>query len=118
MAKHQQTGQKGEALAAQFLAERGYQILHQNWRFSYYEVDIIAQKDNILHIIEVKTRRNSQYGYPEESVTDQKLESLMKAAEAFLQEHPEWNIVQYDILAITIHHPEQVEYLLIEDIYL
>ena len=56
MALHHQTGKTGEALAAVYLLEKGFRIIHQNWRHSHWEVDIIAQKDHILHFIEVKTR--------------------------------------------------------------
>ena len=59
MAEHLEVGKEGEELAANWLQQNGYEILHRNWRHSHYEIDIIASKENILHIIEVKLRRFS-----------------------------------------------------------
>ena len=100
MKKHLQTGKAGEALAVTWLAERGYTVLHRNWRNSYYEIDIIAPKEGVLHFIEVKARKSDRFGYPEEAVDRKKLHRLMKAAEAFLEQYPEWKKVQYDVIAI------------------
>lgn len=100
MKKHLQTGKAGEALAAAWLAERGYAVLHRNWRHSYYEIDIIALKEGVLHFIEVKARKTERFGYPEEAVDRKKLHRLMKAAEIFLEQHPEWKKVQYDVIAV------------------
>jgi Holliday junction resolvase-like predicted endonuclease len=61
MASHNQTGRTGEAMAAKHLIEKGFAILHQNWRHSHWEVDIIASKDNILHFVEVKARRTKSF---------------------------------------------------------
>ncbi|HRN47849.1 MAG TPA: YraN family protein, partial [Niabella sp.] len=56
MATHNDLGKTGEELAVQYFITRGYEILNQNWRFSHYEIDLIAKKNNKLHFIEVKTR--------------------------------------------------------------
>lgn len=118
MAQHNVTGNTGEALAATYLLANGYNILHQNWRHSHWEVDIIAEKKSILHFIEVKTRRSKKFGYPEESVSTKKIQNLINAAEQFLYLQPQWKRIQFDILAITILKDEPVEYFLIEDVYL
>ncbi|MBX3253138.1 MAG: YraN family protein [Chitinophagaceae bacterium] len=116
MANHNQTGKLGETLALLYLERHSFIILHTNWRYSYYEIDIIAEKDNILHFIEVKTRRSTTFGLPEESVTDAKIEKLMKAGEAFLYQHPEWKRIQYDILSILLRYRQPAEYFFIEDV--
>lgn len=118
MAEHNLTGNTGEALAAIYLARNGYSVLHQNWRYSRLEVDIIAEKDGILHFVEVKTRRTRKFGHPEENVDRKKIQNLINAAEAYLYQQPQWNRIQFDILAITILKDEPVEYFLIEDVYL
>jgi len=118
MAQHNLTGNTGEALAVKYLMERGYKILQQNWRHSHWEVDIIAEKDSILHFIEVKTRRTKKYGYPEEAVNNKKIQNLINAAEEYLYQQPQWKRVQFNILSITILKEEPVEYFLIEDVYL
>ncbi len=118
MAIHNQVGKDGEKLAAGYLLKKGYEILHRNWRYSFYEIDIIARKNNKLHIIEVKTLNETSAGFPEESVTKKKFKRLLNAADEFLYQHPEYRHVQYDILAITFKNNGEHEYFLIEDVYL
>lgn len=118
MATHHDTGKKGEQMAADYLQQQGFTILHRNWRYSRYEIDIIASRGGILHFIEVKTRTTLSFGFPEESVEWKKMNSLLKGAEQFLFRYPYWPLVQYDVLAITMLHNEPVELLLIEDVYL
>ncbi|HMU11186.1 MAG TPA: YraN family protein [Ferruginibacter sp.] len=118
MAQHNKTGNLGEAMAADHLREKGFSILHQNWRHSHWEVDIIASKDHILHFIEVKARRTKKFGHPEEAVSKKKIRNLINASEEYLYQQPQWKRIQFDILAITILRDEPVEYFLIEDVYL
>jgi putative endonuclease len=118
MAKHNLTGNSGEALAVKHLSEKGYKILHQNWRHSHWEVDIIAEKDGILHFIEVKTRLTKKFGHPEDGVDKKKIQNLINAAEEYLYQNPQWIRIQFNILSITILEGEAAEYFLIEDVYL
>jgi putative endonuclease len=117
MASHNQLGKEGEKLAAEFLLKKGYEILHQNWRYSFYEIDIIARRNKLLHIVEVKTLHASSAGFPEDSVTKKKFKRLLNAADEYLFQHPEYRHVQYDVLSITIRNA-QPEFFLIEDVYL
>ena len=116
MAKHLETGRQGEELAAEWLQAQGFVIMHRNWKHSYFELDVVASKDNILHFIEVKTRTTDTYGHPEEGVTAKKLERLMNGAEEFLHQHPEWKRIQYDILSIRLHKYKAPEYFFLEDV--
>ena len=118
MAHHNITGKGGEALALAYLIRNDFVILHTNWRHSHYEIDVIAHKGNILHFIEVKTRRSLKFGYPEESVTKKKMESLMNGGEAFLFQNPEWTRIQYDILSVNLRKKQDPEYFFIEDVSL
>lgn len=118
MAEHNLLGKKGEELAAAFLTSKGYHILHRNWRYSYFEIDIIATKDSKLHFVEVKMRTSMRYGMPEDSVTKRKFKKLLAAADEFLHLHPQYRHVQYDVLSITKLVKSPIEYFLIEDIYL
>ncbi len=111
------TGNKGEDLAAEWLMARGYFILSRNWRYKYWEVDIIASKGNRLHLFEIKTRTSEKYGAPEESVSFQKMECLKNAAEEYQFQFPQWKYVQFNVLAITMLYNKPVEYYLIEDVY-
>jgi putative endonuclease len=118
MASHNELGQQGEELAEVWLKEKGYEILHRNWRHSRYEIDIVALKNKMLHIVEVKARKASPYGYPEDSVTKKKFKNLQRAADEFLFLNPGHKWIQYDILSITLYKNKEPEYFLIEDVFL
>ncbi|HUR11430.1 MAG TPA: YraN family protein [Flavitalea sp.] len=116
MPKHIETGRKGELLAKKYLEEKGYLILHLNWRHSYYEIDLIASRNGVLHFIEIKTRRNDNFGMPEESVTTGKMKRLKCAADEFQFLYPDFEKVQYDVLSVRLGQNNQNEILLIEDV--
>lgn len=100
MSKHNETGTKGEQIAKNFLINNGYIILHTNWRFEKKEVDIIAEKNDTLVFIEVKTRTGVTYGFPEEGVTAKKINFLKIAAEAFINAHPQYQAIRFDVIGI------------------
>lgn len=118
MASHNELGKEGEELAAQWLIAKGYTLLHRNWRYSYHEIDIIATKGKFLHFIEVKARKASSLGNPEDSVTRKKFKYLKKAADEFLYLNPGHNWIQYDILSITLQKNGTADYFLLEDVFL
>jgi putative endonuclease len=118
MAEHNDLGKQAEELAVNWLVEKGYEILHRNWRYGKLEIDIVARKETILHIIEVKARQSHRYGYPEESVSKKKFKKLQRAADAFLYRNPGNPWLQFDILSITIFNEGCVEYFLLEDVFL
>lgn len=117
MAIHNELGKTGEAHAADWLTTKGYTILHRNWRYSHYEIDIIAQKGKKTHFIEVKSRSTAAYGYPEEAVTKKKFKHLQRAADEYLHQHPNIKWIQYDILSIIVNKKETT-YFLLEDVFL
>ena len=116
MAKHIKTGEEGEELAIAWLQAQGFAILHRNWKHSYFELDVVASKDGVLHFVEVKTRTTDTFGHPEEGVTSKKLERLMQAGEEYLQQYPDWKRIQYDILSIRLHKYKAPEYFFLEDV--
>ena len=118
MAVHNTVGLDGENLAANWLKEKGYEIMYRNWRHSYYEIDIIALKNKMLHFIEVKCRNASPFGYPEDSVTKKKFNHLKRAADEFLFLNPGHRWIQYDILSIILHKNKEPEYFLLEDVFM
>jgi putative endonuclease len=117
MAIHNELGKTGEDLAVQYFTAQGYSILFRNWRYKHEEIDVIAVKNGILHFIEVKTRSNSKFGLPEESINRKKLRSFLNAAQAFLHRHAEWKRIQFDVLSISMVDGKAA-YFLIEDVYL
>ena len=117
MNNNKETGNLGEDIAAKFLTDKGYKLMNRNWRFSHWEVDIIASKDNKLHFVEVKTRHTTKFGYPEENIKKDKMQSLKNAAEAYLNLHPQWKYIQFDVVSIMLWNDEPREIFLIEDFY-
>src|SRR3954464_4724879 len=84
MSKHSKIGIKGEQIAADYLLNKGYIILHRNWRSGKKEIDLIALKDNVLIVMEIKTRTNFDFGFPEEAVNRKKQSFLKSAAAVFI----------------------------------
>ena len=111
------TGNKGEDLAADYLLKHGYTLLHRNWRFRHWEVDIIASKGKFLHFFEIKTRTSDRYGKPEESMTKEKMMNLKNAAEEYQYLYPQWQYLQFNVIAITLPYNRPPEFFLIEDVY-
>lgn len=113
--KNKDTGNFGENLACSFLIEKGFMILAQNWRYKHLEIDIIASKDQQLHIVEVKTRSNIEFGYPEQFIGKQKFQFLKNAAAIYQYQNPQWKNIQFDVIAITLIEP--MEILFLEDVF-
>jgi len=108
MAKHLETGKKGEDLAVKFLQEKGYDILVVNWRFRRSEIDIIAKDGKILVFVEVKTRSADYFGSPASFVSPRKKTLLQDAATAYMQEiNHTWEI-RFDIIGILMRSPTNI----------
>ena len=82
-----QDGDWGEALAAEYLEARGCRIVEREWRCRFGEIDLIAEQEGTLLLVEVKLRTNLRYGMPRESVTAKKQEKLRSAALLYLSMH-------------------------------
>lgn len=80
-------GQLGEKLACEFLREKGYKIIDQNFRTRGGEIDIVAEKEEMLVFVEVKTRTNRMFGLPEEAIDARKQHKLAMTAECYLAAH-------------------------------
>lgn len=78
------TGAEGERLAAEYLLKEGFDLLHRNWRNGRCEIDLVARRDGVLHIIEVKSRAADGLTAPEEAMTAAKFRSLCKAARSYI----------------------------------
>jgi putative endonuclease len=106
MAKHNELGKKGEEIAVSFLQKEGYQILERNWVFQKAELDIVAQKDNILAIVEVKTRTSANFGLPQDFVKGKKIQNVVKAVDQYMTESDLDLEVRFDIIGIVINTQE------------
>jgi len=100
VAQHIELGKKGEQLAVDFLIKNGYNILDRNYRFDRAEVDIIARKEEILSIIEVKTRTNIDFGNPQDFVKPKQIKNLVKAVNEYITENDVDLEVRFDIISI------------------
>jgi len=100
MSRHNELGRFGEEKAVVYLEEKGYEILHRNYRFGRAEVDIIAKLDDTIVFMEVKTRSNYVFGFPEESVGNTKRKMMGKAAAAYFYETKSNSALRFDVLAI------------------
>ena len=100
MAEHNELGKFGEELAVEFLQQNGYDILETNWTFQKAEIDIIAQKDSTIAVIEVKTRSSIVFGLPQDFVKPKKIQLLVKAVNEYIVSNDVDVDVRFDIIAI------------------
>jgi putative endonuclease len=100
--RNQKIGKWGEDRAFDYLESKGFKVVARNVRTPAGEIDLIALDHDTLVFVEVKTRSHHQAGYPEEAVTEEKLEHMMDSAENWLQDHPEYeNNWRLDVIAVT-----------------
>lgn len=100
MAEHNELGKLGEELAVEYLQKNGYSIIETNWTYQKAEIDIIAQKDDLLAVVEVKTRSSIDFGLPQDFVKPKKIQLLIKAVNAFVEQRNLDLEVRFDIIAI------------------
>lgn len=108
MADHNDLGKLGEELAVDFLQQNGYEILETNWVFLKAEIDIIAQKENVLTIVEVKTRSSIEFGLPQDFVKPKKIQLLVKAVNEYVISNDLDLEIRFDIIAISKEGKEYV----------
>lgn len=102
---NRQIGLIGEQYATEFLESREYLILERNFRTKLGEIDIIARKAEYLVIIEVKSRKTLQYGFPCEAVNYAKQNKIKQVTNLYLS----WNnmsndLVRFDIIEVLLDH--------------
>ncbi|MCT4629730.1 YraN family protein [Winogradskyella sp.] len=100
MAQHNELGKKGEQLAVDFLLKNNYNVIERNYRFEKAEVDIIAEKEGVLAIVEVKTRSSLDFGNPQDFVKPKQIKNLVKAVDEYVTENDLDIEVRFDIIAI------------------
>lgn len=89
MAAKDEFGRAGEERAAEYLRARGYAILERNWRCAQGEIDIVATRDDLLCVVEVKARRSEAFGHPLEAIDERKRKRLWQLAFAWAEAHPD-----------------------------
>jgi len=110
MTYQKRIGNLGETIAAEFLENKGYQLIDHNYHTRYGELDLVMLELDSVVFVEVKTRTSDTFGTPEDSVTSEKLERLQSAALLWLQAHPEvddeWRM---DVVSVNLTHDQRVE---------
>ena len=100
MAEHNKLGKEGEKLALEYLEKKGYNILERNFRYQKAEIDIIAKKDSMIIVVEVKTRSTPEFGDPQDFVKPKQIQLLVKAIDYYILENDLDVEVRFDIVAI------------------
>lgn len=104
MAEHNELGQQGEQKACDYLISKGYRIRDVNWRYEKCELDIVCEYQNLIVVVEVKTRSNLDFGNPAEFVTTAKQTKLIEGAEAYLEQKELENELRFDIVEVIYAH--------------
>lgn len=100
MAEHNDFGNIAEELATSFLEKKGYKILFKNFRYQKAEIDIIAEFNNEIIIVEVKARGSDLFMEPQEAVTKTKIKSIVMAADFYMKDRNIDKEVRFDIIAV------------------
>ena len=105
MIKNKALGKIGEDAASSYLSSSGYIIIEKNYSCKLGEIDIIAKKGKYLVFIEVKTRTNLKYGYPEESVNKYKIKKIKDVANIFIIDNESLSNFnfRFDVISIIVN---------------
>ena len=111
MSEHYELGKKGEEEAANFLTKKGFYIMHRNWRCGQLELDIVARDGDEIVFVEVKTRRNTYFGYPDEAIDDRKIRRIVSAAGAYVRYYSINLPIRYDVVSVIgMEPPFEIEH--------
>lgn len=102
----QDVGSRAEMLAAEWLSDNGFELLHMNWRNGRYEIDIVAKRADTLHFVEVKYRRAGSLTKPEDAITPSKFASLRNAAVRYVAQYKIDLEIQFDLIAVESLDPD------------
>ncbi len=105
MAHNNEVGKRGEDIATTYLTNLGYAIVEKNYRYGRMEIDIIAKTEDKLIFVEVKTRSNRKYGYPEMAVGSSKMDAIFQGAEIYMESIGWDGFIRFDIIAIVLEEP-------------
>lgn len=106
----QKTGRRGEDIATDYLRQKGFMLVARNFRYRRAEVDLVLQKDKLLVFVEVKTRRDVAFGFPETFVSPEQAELVVAAADHYVREHNWEGLIRFDIIAITLEPELEVKH--------
>lgn len=96
----QKFGFKGEEIATSYLVNKGYIIRHRNWRTHHIELDIIAENNDFIVVVEVKTRKNDVFCHPSYAVNYTKIKHIVNATQSYIFKYNIMKDVRFDIISI------------------
>lgn len=102
MSEQSELGKIGEELAAKFLEKKGYEIHVRNWRFKKGELDIVAEKNNTMVFVEVKTRKSSYLAEPRITISMKKQKMLITTADIYLKLNKISKESQFDVITVIV----------------
>lgn len=100
MAQHNNFGNSGEEAAADFLRKKGYHILSRNWKSGKLELDIVAEYNNMLVFVEVKSRSTKNFEHPLDAIDDRKIRNLVNAASIYIQQYNINLDARFDVISV------------------
>ena len=100
MAQHNELGNEGELRAQAYLHKNGYKIKHVNWFAGKYELDIVAEKDGWLVVVEVKTRSSDTFEHPQEAITPRKIKNIVNAAHEYIFQFDWQGETRFDVVSV------------------
>ncbi len=117
MAEHNEFGNLGEERAQAYLISKGFHIRHCNWQCGKLELDIVAEKDGLLVIVEVKTRSTDTFEHPADAITNKKIRNIVNAAHEYIFQYDWKGETRFDVISV-IPHGESFAVEHIEDAFL
>ncbi|HSX45686.1 MAG TPA: YraN family protein [Candidatus Saccharimonadia bacterium] len=108
-------GKKAELAASNYLEMRGYKVIERNWHRPRAEIDILAEKDGVIHFVEVKYRATNEQGGGLEAITPTKLKQMQRAAWLWVDEN-KWR-GEYTLSAVELAGPDYTVIGFIEDVF-
>lgn len=94
------SGRFGEKMAIEYLEKSGYRILFHSYKAGGAEIDIIATDDDVLCFVEVKTRKNKDFGYASQAVDNRKIRKMILGARCFMKANPHYDTFRFDVVEV------------------
>ena len=109
-------GAVAENTVVDYLILHGYQILEQNWKTKYCEIDIVAQKDDIVYFVEVKYRKQPNQGGGLAAITGKKLQQMTFAARIYAQANRLREVdMRLTVVSVTGDPPEITDFIVLNE---
>ncbi len=103
------SGVQGEEFAVQFLDKNGYKVLARNEIVGNVEIDIVAQKNDEIIFVEVRTREKNKFVSPEETITSKKMSAMLKATKLWINKYNYSGYFRLDLIAVNLLNGELVD---------